>query len=180
MPYGYRRLPRDSAGPARLEIYEPEADVVRRIFHRHRGRAGLLHPGNLPATGRRPDLTPSGRRRSRGTSTISRLLRNESPAWISTARDGSLRREIYPSGVVRGRPTSGSPIPVPPIIDEQTFTAASKAMMDNTQNGARGALNPVNGYSKALSGAGVAVSMRLPDARPQRSCTVTTTAATTT
>jgi len=29
VPYGYRRLPRGSAGPARLEIYEPEAEVVR-------------------------------------------------------------------------------------------------------------------------------------------------------
>src|SRR2546426_672019 len=31
-PYGYRRLPRDGRGPARLEIFEPEAAVVRRIF----------------------------------------------------------------------------------------------------------------------------------------------------
>ena len=31
-PYGYRRIPRGPDGPARLEIYEPEAAVVRRIF----------------------------------------------------------------------------------------------------------------------------------------------------
>src|SRR6516225_10078470 len=32
VPYGYRRLPRGPAGPSHLEIYEPEAVVVRRIF----------------------------------------------------------------------------------------------------------------------------------------------------
>ena len=32
-PYGYRRITRSAAsGPAHLEIYEPEAAVVRRIF----------------------------------------------------------------------------------------------------------------------------------------------------
>jgi site-specific DNA recombinase len=32
VPHGYRRIPRGPAGPAHLEIYEPEAVVVRRIF----------------------------------------------------------------------------------------------------------------------------------------------------
>ena len=31
-PYGYRRVTRSATGPAHLEIYEPEAAVVRRIF----------------------------------------------------------------------------------------------------------------------------------------------------
>jgi site-specific DNA recombinase len=31
-PYGYRRLPRDHEVPAHLEVFEPEAAVVRRIF----------------------------------------------------------------------------------------------------------------------------------------------------
>src|SRR4051794_332271 len=31
-PYGYRRVPRSANQPAHLEIYEPEAVVVRRIF----------------------------------------------------------------------------------------------------------------------------------------------------
>jgi site-specific DNA recombinase len=31
-PYGYQRLPRDTAGPARLVVFEPEAAIVRRIF----------------------------------------------------------------------------------------------------------------------------------------------------
>jgi len=31
-PYGYRRIPRGPDGPARLEIFEPEAAIARRIF----------------------------------------------------------------------------------------------------------------------------------------------------
>ena len=32
VPFGYRRIPRGPAGPCHLEIYEPEAVTVRRIF----------------------------------------------------------------------------------------------------------------------------------------------------
>lgn len=32
VPYGYRRVPRSDAVPARYQIYEPEAAIVRRIF----------------------------------------------------------------------------------------------------------------------------------------------------
>ncbi len=32
VPYGYRRVPRDAKSPAHLEVFEPEAVVVRRIF----------------------------------------------------------------------------------------------------------------------------------------------------
>src|SRR6266446_2060473 len=32
VPFGYRRIPRGPAGPCHLEIYEPEATVLRRIF----------------------------------------------------------------------------------------------------------------------------------------------------
>ena len=76
VPYGYRRLPRDGAGPARLEIFEPEAEVVRRIFRytvvggcSTREIARRLAADQIP--------TPAGRQAIWGTSTISRLLRNE-------------------------------------------------------------------------------------------------------
>jgi len=32
VPFGYRRMPRGSAGPSHLQIFEPEAVTVRRIF----------------------------------------------------------------------------------------------------------------------------------------------------
>ena len=76
VPYGYRRLPRGSAGPARLEIYEPEAEVVRRIFHDT--VAGGCSTREIARQLAADQIcTPSGRQAIWHTSTISRLLRNE-------------------------------------------------------------------------------------------------------
>ena len=135
VPYGYRRLPRDSSGPARLEIYEPEADVVRRIFHDT--VAGGCSTREISRRLAADQIsTPSGRRAIWGTSTISRLLRNE--AYIGQLYFN--RTETVPAPASKKghrqvvRPADEwVAIPVPPIIDEQTFTAASKAMMDNTK-----------------------------------------------
>lgn len=73
------RLPaptRDTTGPARLEIYEPEAAVVQRIFddtvaggHSTREVARRLAADQVS--------TPKGRTAVWGTSTIGRLLRHE-------------------------------------------------------------------------------------------------------
>jgi site-specific DNA recombinase len=135
VPYGYRRLPRDSAGPARLEIYEPEADVVRRIF-RDTVAGGCSTREISRRLAADQISTPSGRRAIWGTSTISRLLRNEAyvgrlyfnrTETIPTAAGKKGHRQIV-------RPADEwIVIPVPPIIDEQTFTAASKTMMDNSK-----------------------------------------------
>ncbi|MGB8381310.1 MAG: recombinase family protein, partial [Dermatophilaceae bacterium] len=135
VPYGYRRLPRDSGGPARLEIYEPEADVVRRIFHDTvTGGCSTREISRRLAADQ--ISTPSGRRAIWGTSTISRLLRNE--AYIGRLYFN--RTETVPAPASKKghrqvvRPADEwVAIPVPPIIDEQTLTAASKAMMDNTK-----------------------------------------------
>ena len=135
MPYGYRRLPRDSAGPARLVIYEPEADVVRRIFHDT--VAGGCSTREISRRLAADQVsTPSGRRVIWGTSTISRLLRNE--AYVGRLYFN--RTETVPAPAAKKghrqvvRPADEwVPIPVPPIIDEQMFSAASKAMMDNTK-----------------------------------------------
>src|SRR5664279_2680129 len=135
VPYGYRRLPRDGAGPARLEIYEPEADVVRRIFHDT--VAGGCSTREISRRLAADQVsTPSGRRAIWGTSTISRLLRNE--AYIGRLYFN--RTETVPAPASKKghrqvvRPADEwVAIPVPPIIDEQTFTAESKAMMDNTK-----------------------------------------------
>ena len=70
VPYGYRRLPRGSAGPARLEIYEPEAEVVRRIFHDT--VAGGCSTREIARRLAADQIsTPTGRRAIWGTSTIS-------------------------------------------------------------------------------------------------------------
>ena len=75
-PYGYRRIPRDQAGAARLEVFEPEAAVVRRIFddyvnggHSLREIVRRLSADGVPA--------PKDNRPLWGTSTLSRLLHNE-------------------------------------------------------------------------------------------------------
>ena len=74
-PYGYRRVPRGPDGPARLEIYEPEAEVARRIFAARAAGTTIrqicrqLNADAVP--------TPTGSRAVWGTSTINRLLRNE-------------------------------------------------------------------------------------------------------
>ncbi len=135
VPYGYRRLPRDSAGPARLEIYEPEAEVVRRIFHDT--VAGGCSTREIARRLAADQIsTPTGRRAIWGTSTISRLLRNE--AYIGRVYFN--RTETVPApGTKKGHRQVWRPaeewvtIPVPAIIEEQTFTAASKTMMDNSK-----------------------------------------------
>src|ERR687898_347089 len=75
-PYGYRRHPRDAHGPARLVVFEPEAAVVRRIFDdsAHGGHSLREIIRRLAADG---VPSPTGSRGIWGTSTLSRLLRNE-------------------------------------------------------------------------------------------------------
>jgi len=135
VPYGYRRLPRDGAGPARLEIYEPEAEAVRRIFHDTvTGGCSTREISRRLAADQ--VSTPAGRRAIWGTSTISRLLRNE--AYVGRLYFN--RTETVPAPAAKKghrqvvRPAAEwVAIPVPAIIDEQRFTAASKTMMDNTK-----------------------------------------------
>jgi len=51
-PYGYRRVPKGPQGPAYLEVFEPEAAVVRRIFDEYvTGRP--LYPSDHCRPGRR-------------------------------------------------------------------------------------------------------------------------------
>ena len=107
--------------------------MVRRIFHdtvaggcSTREIARRLAADQIP--------TPAGRQTIWVTSTISRLLRNE--AYIGRLYFN--RTESVPApGPRKGHRQIARPaeewvlIPVPPIIDERTFTAASKTMMDN-------------------------------------------------
>ena len=134
-PYGYRRVPRSEDGPPRLEIYEPEAAVVRRIFddyvaggHSTREITRRLNGDAVP--------TPTGKRAVWGTSTIGRLLRNE--AYVG--RVFYNRTEAVPDPRP-GRSTRQVPrpredwiaIPVPAIIADDTFEAASRVSRDNSK-----------------------------------------------
>jgi site-specific DNA recombinase len=134
-PYGYRRLPRSPDGPPRLEPYEPEVAVVRRIFedyvtggHSTREITRRLNADGIP--------TPTGARAVWGTSTIGRLLRNE--AYVGRVYYN--RTESVPDPRP-GRPNRQVPraredwieIPVPAVISEDVFEAAGRVSRDNSK-----------------------------------------------
>ncbi|MHB1519667.1 MAG: recombinase family protein, partial [Acidimicrobiales bacterium] len=76
VPYGYRRVPRTAEGPARLEIHEPEAEIVRGIFDDvvSAGRSMRAISRRLYEDG---IVSPRGRD-VWATSTLSGLIRNRS------------------------------------------------------------------------------------------------------
>ncbi len=135
-PYGYRRVARDASGPARLEVFEPEAVVVRRIFddylsggHSIREIVRRLNTETVP--------TPTGKSEW-WHSTLCRILRNEAyvgrvyynqtEAVATTSRDG--RR----STTQRRRPREEwIEIPCPPIIADTVFDAAQRVSRDNSK-----------------------------------------------
>ena len=80
VPYGYRRVGRSRQSPAHLEVFEPEAVVVRRIFddyvaggHSMRQIAWRLYEAGI--------CSPSGKPAWRYCS-IAKILRN--PAYVGT------------------------------------------------------------------------------------------------
>jgi site-specific DNA recombinase len=134
VPYGYRRVPRTAEGPARLEIHEPEAKVVRGIFDDlvSAGRSIRAISRRLYEEGVR---TPSGRE-VWSSSTLGGLLRNRtymgSAEWfrhetIAPPRPGQShgRQQLRPK-------EDWIRVPVPAIISEETFEAAQRVKRDNS------------------------------------------------
>ena len=133
-PYGYRRIPRVGDRPAHLEVFEPEAVIVRRIFDDYVGKdlsmrqiaKGLNYDGISSPTGRAVW----------GVSTIARILRNE--AYIG--RVYSNRTEAVPDRRLAGKTRQVQrprnqwiAIAVPTILDEEQFEAAQRVSRDNSQ-----------------------------------------------
>jgi DNA invertase Pin-like site-specific DNA recombinase len=108
--YGYRRIPRSDQAPAHLVVYEPEAQVVRRIFRRlHRRRA--LHAQDHPAAERRPGAHPDrqaglGRVHHRPAAAQPRLRR---PGLLQPHRDRAHRRARPPPPAASPRPRRVDP-----------------------------------------------------------------------
>ena len=132
--YGYRRVPRGPDGPARLEIFEPEASVVRRIFAERAAGTTIrqicrqLNEGAVP--------TPTGSRAVWGTSTVTRLLRNEAyigQVYFNRTEAVPDRRPGRRSRQVPRPRDQWIAIPCPAIIADQTFQAAAKASTDNAK-----------------------------------------------
>ena len=132
-PYGYRRIARSTAsGPAHLEIYEPEATVVRRIFTERAGGTTIRQIcRQLNAEG---VASPTGRP-TWGHSTVSRLLRNE--AYIGRVYYN--RTETIAAAPARrtrqvARPREEwIPIDCPALITDEQFQAAAQVAYDNSQ-----------------------------------------------
>ena len=134
VPYGYRRVPRSADGPARLEIYEPEAAVVRSIFDDIVSRGSSVRgiSRRLYEDGVR---SPSGRE-VWSTSTLSGLIRNRtymgSAEWFrheTVAPPGPGQ----PHGRQQLRPKEDwIRVEVPAIISEETFEAVQRVKRDNS------------------------------------------------
>ena len=135
--YGYRRVARSAERAAHLEIYDPEAMIVRRIFRDYvesnlsmRQISWQLNQDLVPS--------PSGKA-VWGVSMIGRLIRNE--AYVGRAyynRTASVldRHPRHPTKAKRQirRPRDQwIPIPVPAILDEELFEAAQRVSYDNSQ-----------------------------------------------
>jgi site-specific DNA recombinase len=143
VPYGYRRVAAEPGRPARMELFEPEAEIVRAIFIAHADGDSIrqichdLHDRGIPSPTGKPIW---------GTSTLQRLLRNE--AYIGRVYYN--RRET-----INGAPASRGarrtktryrerpreqwiPIPVPAIIDQDTFERAQQVSRENPKWSPRG------------------------------------------
>jgi site-specific DNA recombinase len=133
-PFGYRRASRTADRAAHLEVFEPEAEVVGRIFddyvaggHSTRQIARRLNADRIPS---------SAGKSVWGTSAIGRLLRNEAYVGrvyfnktesVPDPRPGRARRQVP-------RPRQDwVEIAVPAIIADDTFEAAGRVSRDNSQ-----------------------------------------------
>ena len=137
VPYGYRRVARTDASPAHLEIYEPEAEVVRRIFddyvaggHSIREITRRLYADGIKS--------PNGRQLW-SSSTVGPLLRNSTYAGTAYW----YRHETLPGSpgakpTRRLRPTEDwIAVSTPAIISRETFEAARRRCEHNQAFSAR-------------------------------------------
>ncbi len=133
-PYGYRRVPRGPDGPAHLEIFEPEATVVRRIFAARAAGTTIrqicrqLNADAVP--------TPTGSRAVWGTSTVNRLLRNEAyigRVYFNRTETVPDRRPGHRTRQVPRPRAEWITIGCPAIIAEETFETAGTVSYDNAK-----------------------------------------------
>jgi site-specific DNA recombinase len=132
--YGYRRIARCADRPAHLEVYEPEAAIVRRIFRDYvennlsmRQITRQLNQHRVPSPGGKAVW---------GVSVIGRLIRNEAylgRAYYNRTASVSDRRPGKGTRQVRRPRDQWIPIAVPAIVDEELFEAAQRVSYDNSK-----------------------------------------------
>lgn len=138
VPYGYRHVARsDATGAAHLEIYEPEAQVVRRIFDDYVAGGYSIREitRRLYADG---IVSPTGRP-IWASSTLGPLLRNST--YAGTAywyRHETLPAKPGAKPTRRRRPVEDwIAVPTPAIISPDTFEAARRRCEHNQAFSAR-------------------------------------------
>lgn len=154
-PYGYRYVRKSDQADARYEIAEPEAAVVRALFHRYveeqdsiAGLVRWLHAQGIPTATGKPRWDPS---------TLWGMLRN--PAYCGRAGFGKTRqtderpkltRPVRRHGARRSIRSTTRDCPreewiditVPPIVSEETFEQATRRLEDNKRFAARRTKEP--------------------------------------
>ena len=132
--YGYRRVPRSAAtGPAHLEIYEPEAAVVRRVFTDRVAGTTVREICRSLNVDRVP--SPTGKA-TWAHSTLSRLLRNEAyvgRVYFNRTESVPDRRPARRTRQVPRDRADWIPIECPRIVTDDVFEAAARVAVDNTQ-----------------------------------------------
>jgi site-specific DNA recombinase len=131
--YGYRRVARTSTTAAHLEIYEPEAAVVRRIFADRAAAVTVREICRRLNTDRIP--SPTGKP-TWGSSTVCRLLGNET--YIGRAYFNRTETIADPRPARRTRQVSRPreewiPIGCPRVITDEQFEAAARIAYDNAK-----------------------------------------------
>ena len=132
--YGYRRVARSAAtGPAHLEIYEPEAAVVRRIFAERAAGTTVREICRTLNADRVP--SPTGKT-TWAHSTLSRLLRNEAyvgRVYFNRTESVPDRRPARRSRQVPRDRADWIRIDCPRIVTDEVFEAAGRVAVDNSQ-----------------------------------------------
>jgi site-specific DNA recombinase len=133
VPYGYRRIPRGPAGPCHLEIYQPEAVTVRRIFDdfvaggysMRRICRRLYEDGVASPTGKPMWSIACLSKMLENPTYKGRALYNRHQFLPSTTSRKSLLTRLRPSH-------EWIEIPVPAILSDDVFDAAQRVARDHS------------------------------------------------
>ena len=133
VPYGYRRIPRGAAGPAHLEVYEPEAEVVRGIFQdfvaggysMRRICRRLYEDGIFSPTGNSAWSIACLSKMLSNSTYVGRALYNRHQALPPTTGRRSTRNKLR-------APEEWIEIRVPAIVDEEVFEAAQRVSREHS------------------------------------------------
>lgn len=137
-PYGYRRLPACGQAPPRLQVYEPEASIVRELFRRlvEEGRSlrslvRWLNESSIPTAKGKKKWSPS---------VVGRLLTNPIYQGVAYMNRYQAVEPAHPRCRYRRQRRSSRrlrpqeewiAVPVPAIVTPEEFAAAQAQLQKN-------------------------------------------------